>query len=119
MDQKDVNDLVREGLQMRAFRHPNVMELYGLCWSDDPANVRHTSPLVILPYMELGDLKNYLRRCRLGRRASVHFHLPDQQRKIDLLQAVGEILCDVYSYTDFFSLGGFGCRPGQILPSDC
>ena len=59
-----MNAFVREGLQMKSLKHPNVMELYGICWSSDPAHARHDSPLIVLPYMELGDLKNHLRRRR-------------------------------------------------------
>ena len=54
---------------MKTFNHPNVMELFGICWSNDPTHARHNSPLIILPYMELGDLKNHLRKCRPGMRS--------------------------------------------------
>jgi serine/threonine protein kinase len=69
MNQSEVNAFVREGLQMKTFDHPNVMELFGICWSSDPGHARHNSPLIVLPYMELGDLKNYLRKCRPGMRS--------------------------------------------------
>ncbi|XP_065829914.1 uncharacterized protein [Oscarella lobularis] len=71
MNRKEVNDFVREGLQMRQFDHPNVMKLFGICWSDDPSSSYHRSPLIILPYMELGDLKAYLRKRRPRRGGSV------------------------------------------------
>ena len=70
MNRKELNDFVREGLQMRDFKHPNVMELYGICWSEDPVHPNHRSPFIILPYMELGDLKMYLRKCRPGNKSS-------------------------------------------------
>ena len=70
MNRKEVNDFVREGLQMRDFKHPNVMELYGICWSEDPTHPNHRSPFIILPYMELGDLKMYLRKCRPGNKSA-------------------------------------------------
>ena len=66
--QKEVNDFIREGLQMKAFHHPNVMELVGICWvKDSNAKVQMSAPLIILPYMERGDLKNYLRKSRPGK----------------------------------------------------
>ena len=71
MNQNEVNGFVREGLQMKVLNHVNVMELYGICWSSDPAHARHVSPLIVLPYMELGDLKTYLRKRRPGRRATL------------------------------------------------
>ena len=64
MNRWEVNNFVREGLQMRQFDHPNVMKLLGICWSDDPSSPYHRFPLIILPYMELGDLKAYLRKRR-------------------------------------------------------
>ena len=67
MNRKELNDFVREGLQMRDFKHPNVMELYGICWSEDPTHPNHLSPFIVLPYMELGDLKMYLRKRRPGK----------------------------------------------------
>jgi serine/threonine protein kinase/NADH:ubiquinone oxidoreductase subunit 6 (subunit J) len=62
---RDVNDFIREGLQMKNFHHPNVMELLGICWvKDSKAEVRPCTPLLVLPYMELGDLKKFLRKNR-------------------------------------------------------
>ena len=73
MNRKEVNDFIREGLRMSQFDHPNVLKLLGICWSNNPSNPYHHSPLIILPYMELGDLKTYLRKCRPGKSAaSVH-----------------------------------------------
>ena len=66
MNRREVNDFVRGGLLMHQFDHPNVMKLLGICWSDDPSSSYHRSPLIILPYMELGDLKTYLRKLRPG-----------------------------------------------------
>ena len=66
MNRKELNDFIREGLQMRDLKHPNVMELYGICWSADPSQANHRLPMIVLPYMELGDLKTYLRKNRPG-----------------------------------------------------
>ena len=61
-----VNEFIREGLQMRAFDHPNVMHLIGICWTLNIAqNLPRTAPLIVFPYMPHGDLKNFLRNCRL------------------------------------------------------
>ncbi|XP_065830656.1 deleted in malignant brain tumors 1 protein-like isoform X2 [Oscarella lobularis] len=88
MNRREVNDFVREGLRMRQFDHPNVIKLLGICWSDNPSNPYHRSPLIILPYMELGDLKMYLRKCRPGEpAASVQDKIP-LQGKIGLIQLV-------------------------------
>jgi serine/threonine protein kinase len=66
--QKEVNDFIREGLQMKVFHHPNVMELVGICWvKDSDAQVQMSAPLIVLPFMERGDLKNYLRKSRPGK----------------------------------------------------
>lgn len=62
----EVNEFIREGLQMRTFDHPNVMQLIGICWAEESKEeAPSTPPLIVLPYMELGDLKNYLRKHRL------------------------------------------------------
>ena len=66
---KQVNDFVRKGLQMKDFHHLNVMELIGICWVKPHSDaLPPSSPLIVLPYMELGDLKTYLRRNRPGKR---------------------------------------------------
>ena len=44
---------------MSTFRHPNVIELLGICWDS-----KQRSPYIVLPYMENGDLRNFLRRHR-------------------------------------------------------
>lgn len=50
---------------MRSFDHPNVMQLLGICWvKDATSKLRPSAPLLVLPYMELGDLKTYLRKKR-------------------------------------------------------
>ena len=63
-----VDDFIREALQMRSFDHPNVMHLIGICWTlDDPKNSPRIAPLIVLPYMELGDLKKFLQKGRIER----------------------------------------------------
>ncbi|XP_062504451.1 uncharacterized protein LOC134181228 [Corticium candelabrum] len=86
LSQSEVNSFIKEGLQMKNLNHPNVMELIGICWSDDPTNERHVSPYIVLPFMDLGDLKTFLRKRRPNRRTEV----PDNPSKepIDLVQLV-------------------------------
>jgi hypothetical protein len=70
-NKSQVNDFIREGLQMKKFNHANIMELVGICWTkqdDSCAQPAVGLPLIVLPYMELGDLKSYLRKCRPGNR---------------------------------------------------
>jgi hypothetical protein len=73
---RKVNEFIREGLQMRGFDHPNVMQLIGICWTDDSdPNSPRTAPLIVLPYMKHGDLLKYLRRC----------HLKQKEEQIDTI----------------------------------
>eukprot|EP00118_Oscarella_pearsei_P018718 m.193042 g.193042 ORF g.193042 m.193042 type:complete len:120 (+) comp39476_c0_seq8:1634-1993(+) len=58
---------VMEALRMKDLNHPNVMNLIGICWSSDQEHERYSDPLVILPYMMLGDPKTYLREERYKR----------------------------------------------------
>ena len=51
---------------MRAFDHTNVMHLIGICWTPQNSSRSRTAPLIVLPYMEVGDLKNFLRKCRVA-----------------------------------------------------
>ncbi|XP_065829431.1 uncharacterized protein [Oscarella lobularis] len=62
---KGSQSFVMEALRMTDLNHPNVMNLLGICWSPNSENVRYTLPLVVLPYMMLGDLRTHLRRKRI------------------------------------------------------
>ena len=44
---------------MKSFNHPNIVGLLGMCL-DSPDEV----PLMVLPFMEKGNLKRYLQECR-------------------------------------------------------
>ncbi|XP_061187712.1 hepatocyte growth factor receptor-like [Saccostrea echinata] len=51
----DISQFIDEALRMKDFHHPNVLTLIGICFNYD------AMPLVILPYMEHGDLLTYIR----------------------------------------------------------
>ncbi|XP_078577877.1 hepatocyte growth factor receptor-like [Branchiostoma floridae x Branchiostoma japonicum] len=54
----DLEKFLSEGLVMRHFKHPNIMNLLGVCMRDD------ASPLVVLPLMDKGDLLSVLVKSR-------------------------------------------------------
>ena len=49
----EVLSFLREATLMREFDHPNVLTLIGVAIQDN-------LPLVVLPFMEYGDLKSYV-----------------------------------------------------------
>ncbi|XP_021371801.1 hepatocyte growth factor receptor-like isoform X2 [Mizuhopecten yessoensis] len=51
----DIGEFINEALMMKDFRHPNVLSLIGVCVD------KGEFPLVILPFMENGDLLAYIR----------------------------------------------------------
>lgn len=51
----DISQFIDEAMRMKDFHHPNVLTLIGICFNYD------AMPLVILPYMEHGDLLTYIR----------------------------------------------------------
>lgn len=53
--QLDVDSFIEEALRMKDFHHPNVLTLTGICFGMDDM------PLVILPFMQHGDLLSYIR----------------------------------------------------------
>lgn len=55
----DLINFLRESALMRDFNHPNVLGLCGVCL-DTPKK----EPLIVLPYMANGDLRDYLRNKR-------------------------------------------------------
>jgi len=51
----DVHMFLKEALIMKDFNHSNVMQLIGLCFGIERL------PLVVLPYMNKGDVLSYIR----------------------------------------------------------
>ena len=60
MDQKNIDDLLKECTKMSGFDHPNVLTLTGVCLDGGPA------PYIIMPFMENGSLLSYLMKERDG-----------------------------------------------------
>ena len=57
-----MRDFIFEALRMKCLSHRNVMTLLGICWSPNSEHEQYYRPLILLPYMVLQDLRNYLRK---------------------------------------------------------
>lgn len=52
---EELTEFVSESAIMLGFNHPNVLKLLGVCFDTDD-----NLPLIILPFMENGDLRSFL-----------------------------------------------------------
>ena len=57
-DQSDIADFLKECLKMKAFTHPHVMGILGICLDGQ-------TPYVVMPFMANGSLHTYLRKHRV------------------------------------------------------
>ena len=57
-DQNEINKIMEESVKMKQFKHPNVMNLIGVCMDAGPA------PYIVMPFMANGSLLSYLRKER-------------------------------------------------------
>ncbi|KAM8858798.1 tyrosine-protein kinase Mer isoform 2-T2 [Spinachia spinachia] len=61
--QREIEEFLNEAACMKDFNHLNVMKLLGVCM--DVGAERFPKPMVILPYVQHGDLHSFLLRSRL------------------------------------------------------
>lgn len=54
VSRREIEQFIQEAMIMKDFDHPNVLTLIGLCFPDNG------SPLVVIPFMANGDLRNYI-----------------------------------------------------------
>ena len=54
----NISELLDESLKMKAFSHPNILNLIGVTLDAGP------TPYIVMPYMEMGSLLQYLKRER-------------------------------------------------------
>jgi len=59
-DRGDIEKFLREGVLMSNLQHRNILPLVGVC-VDELVETGQSSPLIVLPYMENGDLRTFLR----------------------------------------------------------
>ena len=58
LDPSDVADFLKECLKMKAFVHPHVMGILGICLDGQ-------TPYIVMPFMANGSLHTYLRKHRM------------------------------------------------------
>ena len=57
LDPSDVANILKECLKMKAFVHPHVMGILGICMAGQ-------APYIVMPFMANGSLHSYLRKHR-------------------------------------------------------
>ncbi|XP_056617127.1 tyrosine-protein kinase Mer [Triplophysa dalaica] len=71
--QREIEEFLNEAACMKDFNHPNVIRLLGVCL--EVGSGHFPKPMVVLPFMEHGDLHSFMLRSRLGENA---VYLPTQ-----------------------------------------
>lgn len=61
--QREIEEFLNEAACMKDFHHPNVIRLLGVCL--EVGSGHFPKPMVVLPFMEYGDLHSFLLRSRL------------------------------------------------------
>ncbi|KAG8444035.1 hypothetical protein GDO86_009286 [Hymenochirus boettgeri] len=62
--QREIEEFLSEAACMKDFNHLNVIKLLGVCLEVGPRRI--PKPMVILPFMEYGDLHSFLLSSRIG-----------------------------------------------------
>ncbi len=55
LELKKLEEFFKEALSMKKLDHPNILPVTGIA-------VLENTPHLVLPYMEMGDLKNYVKK---------------------------------------------------------
>jgi len=71
---EEIEDFMAEPALMQGFDHCNVLELLGICF-----DTQNHVPLIVLPYMENGDLRTFLKSKRLADKQTSKETFPEVQ----------------------------------------
>ena len=71
---EEIEDFMAEPALMQGFDHCNVLELLGICF-----DTQNHIPLIVLPYMENGDLRSFLKSKRLTDKQTSKETFPEVQ----------------------------------------
>jgi hypothetical protein len=98
-DRQMANSFLREALRMKDLDHPNVMSLVGICWGKKVQLHESTpvgcGPLIVLPYIEMGDLRGYLRSKRHFASGSISSYLNVSSESLDLISNEEAVAVDL------------------------
>ena len=81
--EQDKRDFVDEANLMKLFKHPNIIELLGICMQEDPL-------YIIVEVMANGSLKEYLRKHHRCGRAERH---PPRAQRVVVVVVVCVCVC--------------------------